>query len=87
MVPAKLNQEQINHLNNPITPKKLKQLLKVSQPKRAQEQMGLVQNSILHKQYIILLEYNISSESANSWATYLYNIFLFCKRMFVLIMY
>jgi len=42
----KLNQKQINHLNNPITPKEIEAVIKVSQSKRAQNQMGLVQNSI-----------------------------------------
>jgi hypothetical protein len=42
----KLNQDQINHLNSPITPKEIKAVIKMSQPKKAQDQMGLVQNSI-----------------------------------------
>jgi len=42
----KLNQEQINHLNNLIAPKELEGVIKVSQPKRAQVQMGSVWNSI-----------------------------------------
>jgi len=42
----KLNQEQINHLNNPITPKEIEAVIKVSQPKIAQVQMGIMQNSI-----------------------------------------
>jgi hypothetical protein len=37
----KLNQDQINYLNSPISPKEI-----VSQPKKAQVQMGLLQNSI-----------------------------------------
>jgi hypothetical protein len=42
----KLNQDQINNLNNSIPLKKYKELLIVCQPKRAQDQMGLVQSSI-----------------------------------------
>jgi hypothetical protein len=42
----KLNQDQIKHLNSSITPKETEAVFKVSQPKRAQDQMGLVQNSI-----------------------------------------
>jgi hypothetical protein len=40
-----LNQYQVNDLNSPISPKAIKQST-VSQPKKAQDQMGLVQNSI-----------------------------------------
>ena len=40
---SKLNQNQINYLNCPITPKEIEPL-KVSQPKIAQGQMVLVQN-------------------------------------------
>jgi len=42
----KLNQEQIKHLNNPITPKEIKAVIKISQLKRAKVQMGSVKNSI-----------------------------------------
>jgi hypothetical protein len=42
----KFNQDQINHLNSPITPKEREAVLQVSQPKKAQEQMGLVQKSL-----------------------------------------
>jgi len=42
----KLNQEQINHLSNAITPKEIEAVIKISQEKRAQVQMGSVQNSI-----------------------------------------
>jgi hypothetical protein len=43
---TKLNQDQVNDLNSPIYPKKQEQSLIVSQPKKAQDQMGLVQSSI-----------------------------------------
>ena len=43
---SKLNQDQINHVNSPITPKEIEAMDKISQPKKAQDQMGLVQNSI-----------------------------------------
>ena len=44
----KLNQAQINHLNSPITPKEIAAGIKSipSPQKTAQDQMGLVQNSI-----------------------------------------
>ena len=41
----KLNQDQINELNSPISSKEIEAVI-VSQPKKAQDQMGLVQNSI-----------------------------------------
>jgi hypothetical protein len=44
----KLNQDQINHLNCPITPKEIEAMGKISQPTKAQDQMGLVQNSFKH---------------------------------------
>lgn len=47
---SKSNQEQINNLNSPITPKEKKQLLKNSKLERAQDQMVLVQNSIRHSE-------------------------------------
>jgi hypothetical protein len=42
----KLNQDHINDLNSPISPKEIEYILIVSQPKTAQDQMCLVQNSI-----------------------------------------
>jgi hypothetical protein len=42
----KLNQDQINNLNSPFPLKKKKQSSIVSQPKKAQDQMGLVQSFI-----------------------------------------
>jgi hypothetical protein len=42
----KLNQDQINPVNSPITPKEIKTVINSFQPKKAQNQMGLVQNSI-----------------------------------------
>ena len=44
----KLNQDQINNLISPITPKDIEALDKISQPTKAQDQMGLVQNSFRH---------------------------------------
>ena len=41
----KLNQDQINHVNSPITPKEIEAMGKISQPTKARDQMGLVQNS------------------------------------------
>jgi F0F1-type ATP synthase delta subunit len=42
----KLNQDQVNYLNSPITSKKQKKAaIKTSQPKKGQGQMVLVQNS------------------------------------------
>ena len=41
----KLNQDQINHVNCPITPKEIEAMGKISQPTKARDQMGLVQNS------------------------------------------
>jgi len=45
---SKLNQEQTNHLNNPITPKEIKAFIKSlpNSQKRAQVQFALGQNSI-----------------------------------------
>jgi hypothetical protein len=47
----KLNQDQINDLNSPISPKEIEPVInspqpKKSQPKKPQDQMGFVQNSI-----------------------------------------
>ena len=42
----KLNQDQINDLNSPISPKEIEAVINIFQPKRAEEQMGLVQSSI-----------------------------------------
>ena len=42
----KLNQDQINHVNCPITPKEIEAMDKISQPKTAQDQMGVEQSSI-----------------------------------------
>jgi hypothetical protein len=43
----KLNQEQINHLNSPITPKEVEEVIKSLPAENVQEdQMVLVQNSI-----------------------------------------
>jgi hypothetical protein len=42
----KSNQDQINDLNSPIFPKEIEAVIIVSQPKKAQDQMGLVQSSI-----------------------------------------
>jgi hypothetical protein len=51
---SKLNQDQINDLNNPISPKEIEAVInslptkkrKKKKKKKAQDQMGLVQNSI-----------------------------------------
>jgi hypothetical protein len=40
-----LNQDQVNDLNSPISPKEKEAVIN-SQPKNAQDQMGLVQSSI-----------------------------------------
>jgi hypothetical protein len=42
----KFKQDQINHLNSPIATKEIAQWLIVSQPKKAQDQRGLVENSV-----------------------------------------
>jgi hypothetical protein len=43
----RLNEDQIHHLNTPVTSKEIKAIIKVSQPKnKTQGQMVLVQNSI-----------------------------------------
>ena len=39
----KLNQDQVNDLNSPISPKEIQAVIK---PNKAQDQMGLVQISI-----------------------------------------
>ena len=41
----KLNQDQVDLLNSPISPKEIEAVI-VSQPKKAQDQTGLVQSSI-----------------------------------------
>ena len=44
---TKLNQDQINHLNSPITPKDIEAIIKnLPTTKKNKEQMGLVHNSI-----------------------------------------
>jgi hypothetical protein len=40
----KLNQDQINHVNSPITPKEIEAMGKISQPTKTPDQMCLVQN-------------------------------------------
>jgi hypothetical protein len=42
----KLNQDQINNLNSPISPKEIEAVTNSLQPKRAEDQMGLVQSYI-----------------------------------------
>jgi hypothetical protein len=42
----KLNQGQIKHLNRAIIPKEIQAVIKISQSRKAQYQMGLVQNYI-----------------------------------------
>ena len=42
----KLNQDQIYHLNSPITPKEIKGVIESLPNKKSKDQMVLVQNSI-----------------------------------------
>ena len=43
----KLNQDQVNDLNSPISPKEIEAVINsLPTKKKAQDQMGLVQNSI-----------------------------------------
>ena len=42
----KLNQDQVDHLNSPISPKEIDAVINSPPTKKAQDQMGLVQNSI-----------------------------------------
>jgi hypothetical protein len=42
----KLNQDQINHLNNLITPKEIELVITCLPSRKAQDQMGSMQNSI-----------------------------------------
>jgi hypothetical protein len=42
----KLNQDQINPLNSPITPKEIEAVINGLPTKKGQDQMGLVKNSI-----------------------------------------
>ena len=42
----KLNQDQINDLNSPISPKEIEAVIRSLQPIKAQDNIGLVQNSI-----------------------------------------
>jgi hypothetical protein len=44
----KLNQDQINNLNSPISPKEIETVINSLQPKQAQDQKCLLQNSIRH---------------------------------------
>ena len=41
----KLNQDQVNDLNNPISPKEIEAVINSLPTKKAQDQMGLVQDS------------------------------------------
>jgi hypothetical protein len=41
----KLNQDQVNDLHSPITPKAIDSVIEISQPKKAQGQMVLLQIS------------------------------------------
>ena len=42
----KLNQDQVNDLNSPISPKEIEAVINSLPNKKAQDLMGLVQNSI-----------------------------------------
>ena len=42
----KLNQDQINNLNSPISPKEIEAVINSLLTKKAQDQMGLVYSSI-----------------------------------------
>ena len=42
----KLNQDQVNDLNGPISPKEIEAVINSLPTKKAQDQMGLVQSSI-----------------------------------------
>ena len=42
----KLNQDQVNDLNIPISPKEIEAVINSLPTKKAQDQMGLVQSSI-----------------------------------------
>ena len=42
----KLNQDQINDLNSPISPKEIEAVINSLQPKKSQDQICLVQSSI-----------------------------------------
>jgi hypothetical protein len=42
----KLKQDQINHLNTPITPKVIEAVINRLPTKKAQDQRGLMENSI-----------------------------------------
>jgi hypothetical protein len=42
----KLNQDKVNDLNSPISPKEIESVINNLQNKKAQDQMGLVQSSI-----------------------------------------
>ena len=41
----KLNQDQVNDLNSPISPKEIEAVINSLPTKKAQDQMGLVQSS------------------------------------------
>ena len=43
---TKLNQDQVNDLNSPISPKEIEAVNNSLPTKKAQDQMGLVKNSI-----------------------------------------
>jgi hypothetical protein len=43
---SKLNQDQVNDLNSPISPKVIEAVINSLSTKKAADQMGLVQNSI-----------------------------------------
>jgi hypothetical protein len=43
---TKINHDQINHLNNPITPKDIETVIKSLPTKKAQDQLDLVQSTI-----------------------------------------
>ena len=50
----KLNQDQKDHLNSPITPKEIKVVIESLPTKQAQDQMLLVQNSIRPSKITVL---------------------------------
>jgi hypothetical protein len=49
---TKLNQDQVNDLNSPISPKELEALINSLPTKKVQDQMGLVQSSVRHSKKI-----------------------------------
>ena len=62
MVFWKLNQDQVNDLNSPISPKEIEAVINGLPTTKSQDKMGLVQSSITFKGDLIDISTNYSKK-------------------------